>query len=324
MNESADGTPIASGYPDGTPADMSVRAGVEIPADHPREWLEFVDPANSEHVFSVDLTWLLSTYQCRFGTSLCQGIDAATPDAGCCVHGAFLTDEDDRGALAEVVPHLSAEDWQWRGEAADPEWNIEFRDDWTAIDAHHEGAEIEPWLEWDELDNDEGVAEPALKTKTIAGACIFANRADFAGGAGCALHRWALRNDVALTVAKPEVCWQLPIRREEQWETRPDGAEVLRTTITEYTRRGWGNGGEDFDWYCTSDPACHTGGEPLWRTHKDELVELMGEPAYEAVAEHCREREQWARRSPSGFPLLAIHPATKIAAEREGRAPSGS
>ncbi len=27
-----------------------------------------------------------------------------------------------------------------------------------------------------------------------------------------------------LTVVKPEVCWQLPLRRHEEYEERPDGA----------------------------------------------------------------------------------------------------
>lgn len=300
---------IASGYPDGTAADLAVRSGQETPADHPREFFEFIDPADSEHIVSVDLTWLLSTYRCRFGTEACHGIDAENPDVGCCVHGAFLTDEDDRGALAEIVPQLTDEDWQLRpmvmGKVSDTESE----------------PESEPWLVWDELDaedTDSGESEPALKTRVHNGACVFANRSDHPGGPGCALHGWALKNDVKLTVAKPEVCWQLPLRRLEDWETRPDGSEKLRTTVTEYNRRGWGGGGEDFDWYCTSDPGCHTGDESLWSTHAEELRELIGAEAYAVVADHCRRREQMARPTalaPSGFPLLSIHPATAAARE---------
>src|SRR5690625_5867830 len=75
-----------------------------------------------------------------------------------------------------------------------------------------------------------------------------------------------------LTVVKPEVCWQLPIRRHEEWEERTDGQEILRTTLGEYDRRGWGNGGEDFDWYCTTDSACHNSPEPMWSSHISELT----------------------------------------------------
>ena len=147
--------------------------------------------------------------------------------------------------------------------------------------------QIEPWLVWDELDGDDGEPEPALKTKVLDGACIFANRAGWATGAGCALHQWAMAEDQELTVVKPEVCWQLPIRRHEEWEERTDGQEILRTTLGEYDRRGWGNGGEDFDWYCTTDSACHNSPEPMWRSHISELTALMGKKAYELLAAHC-------------------------------------
>ncbi|WJY73647.1 hypothetical protein [Corynebacterium auriscanis] len=310
----APNTPLASGFPDGTKADLSVQAGQELPVDFSREWLEYLDPEDSEHIIQIDLTWMLSTYRCHFGTSACRGIDSSNPDAGCCGHGAFLTDDDDREALKTVAEALTDEDWQLR------RWclNRTERGDGSVGDI----ADLEPWLEWDELENDEGDMEPALKTITSNGACVFANRSDFDGNKGCALHGWALNNDVPLTVAKPEVCWQLPLRRLEAWETRPDGREQLRTTITEYNRRGWGDGGEDFDWYCTTDPNCHVVDTPtadspaIWSTHRDELIELIGESSYEVLADHCRQREAMARVSPSGFPLLAIHPATAVAAGR--------
>lgn len=293
---------LASGYPEGTPADLSIRAGDEMPADHPRERLEFLDPADPEHIIDIDLTWLLSTYSCQFGTDACRGIDAANPDVGCCVHGAFLTDEDDRRALTDIAQQLSDDDWQLRPEV---------------LAMVSTDTDLEPWLVWDELDGDNGEPEPAVKTRVVRGACVFANRKNFPGGAGCALHRWALDHDIAVTIAKPEVCWQLPLRRIEEWETRPDGVEMLRTTITEYTRRGWGAGGEDFDWYCTSAPACHIGSTGLWQSCETELRELIGNAAYEILADYCRSREEALRLAPSGLPLLAIHPAT-AEARRQG------
>ncbi|MBF4552783.1 hypothetical protein [Corynebacterium suicordis] len=330
MNQSPQHLSAASGYPEGTAADLSVREGRELPADYPREWLEFLDPADSEHIIQVDLTWLLSTYRCRFGTEACLGIDASNPDVGCCSHGAFLTDADDRARVAKVAATLTEDEWQFRPAEQMEAWEKslaasgkkgnEGGEEETQGTQENNGygatmGELEPWLEWDELENDEGGMEPALKTITTSGACIFANRAGFVGGQGCALHAWALRNGENVLESKPEVCWQLPLRRLEEWETRPDGAEQLRTTITEYTRRGWGNGGEDFDWYCTTDPNCHAGTEALWRTHEEELTELIGSEAYAVVAEHCEAREQLAAVAPSGFPLLSIHPATAQARE---------
>ena len=52
--------------------------------------------------------------------------------------------------------------------------------------------------------------------------------------------------------AKPDVCWQLPIRRSYRTVERPDDTSYLEVTIAEYDRRGWGPGGHDLDWYCSS------------------------------------------------------------------------
>ena len=53
-------------------------------------------------------------------------------------------------------------------------------------------------------------------TRIVDGACIFLNRPDFAGGAGCALHLAAVDADESPLDWKPSVCWQLPIRVD--WE----------------------------------------------------------------------------------------------------------
>lgn len=290
----------------------------EVAPDFPREWFEFTNPDDPDHVISCDLTWLLSTYACVFGTDACRGIDSGNADVGCCGHGAFLCDEDDRDRLVATVRAMEADAgdgpsesgwWQNRPSAVTG-W---LRD----IDS---GAEepLEPWLEWDELDDDDGNPEPALKTQVLDGACIFANRAGWPGGAGCALHQWAVAHDVDHVKAKPDVCWQLPLRRLEAYEERPDGHEILRTTITEYDRRGWGGGGEDFDWYCTGDPGAHDHADAIWKSHRSELVELIGEACYAVLADHCRAREAAGRAKafgPSGYPLLSIHPATRAAKE---------
>ncbi|EUA22545.1 hypothetical protein I552_7036 [Mycobacterium xenopi 3993] len=36
--------------------------------DFTREWVEFYDPDNPEHLIAADLTWLLSRWTCVFGT----------------------------------------------------------------------------------------------------------------------------------------------------------------------------------------------------------------------------------------------------------------
>ncbi|MEJ6012861.1 hypothetical protein WG936_03245 [Corynebacterium sp. H127] len=279
--------PVFLGFPEDSCAAAAINRGDELPPDFEREWYEFTSPEDPLHQFTIDLTWLESYWNCGFGTAACKGIDAENPSLGCCGHGAFLSDDTDRAQLVDAVNRMPPKYWQLRP-------------------ADIDGGDLEPWLEWDELDGDDGTPEPALKTVLVDGACIFANRPGWPTGAGCALHQWAVAEGEDLTVVKPEVCWQLPLRRLEAYEDRPDGVEILRTTITEYNRRGWGNGGEDFDWYCTTAPGCHTATQPIWRTNEAELRALMGDAPYEKLAAYCQRRAEVGAR-------LAPHPASVAA-----------
>ena len=269
-----------------TPAQPSSRPGPhpgEVGLDFAREWVEFYDPDNPEHLIAADLTWLLSRWTCVFGTAACQGIISGRPDDGCCSHGAFLCDDDDRANLDDAVSKLTDADWQLRDK----------------------GLGRKGYLELDENDG-----EQQLRTRTVKGACIFLNRPGFAGGAGCALHIKAVRLGVEPLTMKPEVCWQLPIRRSQEWVTRPDDTEILKTTITEFDRRGWGPGGADLHWYCSGDPAAHVGSRQVWQSLAPELTELLGEKAYGELATIC------ARRNELG--LVAEHPATRAARDLPG------
>ena len=108
----------------------------------------------------------------------------------------------------------------------------------------------------------------ARKTRVVDGACIFLNSPDFPGGYGCAFHHEAARRGVPFHTLKPEVCWQLPIRRTYRTVERPDGTSYLEASIGEYDRRGWGEGGHDLDWYCSGNSEAHVGtpaGVPVQR-----------------------------------------------------------
>ncbi|MGW4247439.1 hypothetical protein [Nocardia sp. NPDC004722] len=259
----------------------------EVELDFPREWIEFVDPANDEHLIAADMTWLLSRWTCVFGTPACQGIIDGRENDGCCSHGAFLSDEEDGKKLHAAVKMLTPEDWQLMPEAMDDKGRVRKK----------------LYLEEDDLDD-----EPALRTRRFDGACIFLNRPGFAEGIGCALHTMALRKGLEPLTVKPEVCWQLPIRRTQEWVERPDGVEILRTAIGEYDRRGWGPGGLDLNWYCTGSPDAHVGTRPVWEAYAPELIELIGKPAYDELAAHCKRRQ--------GLGIVAVHPATVIAEEK--------
>lgn len=301
MNQPAP-RPVFLGFPADSPAGRSITAGRETRPDFPREWFEFVHPEDPNHIFSIDLTWLESTWSCRFGTPECKGIDETRPALGCCIHGAYIADEEDRDTVFAAVKAMDPQFWQLRPAETD------------AFFAADDPTWLEPWLEWDEegteaLDPDEDEG-PHIKTKVVDGACIFANRPGHPTGPGCALHQWAMAEGRDIVGSKPEVCWQVPFSREDAWEERTDGQEILRTTIGEYHRRQWGGGGEDFDWWCTAAPACHTGATPVWQSMKDELIGLIGEEPYGVVAKHCEKRMQL------DDDLRATHPATRAARGR--------
>ncbi len=159
----------------------------EVDADPVRDWVEFVDPADGAHLVRADLTWLLSSWTCVYGRG-CQGIVEGRADDGCCTHGAFWSDDDDEQRVRAAAAELDPEHWQ-----------------------HAATGSALGVAETDELDG-----EPAGRTRLVDGACVFLNRPGFAGGEGCALHALALRTGRHPLETKPDVCWQLPVRRTQE------------------------------------------------------------------------------------------------------------
>ena len=242
----------------------------ETDLDFPRAFVEFRDPADEAQVFRCDLTWLTSRWTCIFGRG-CQGIYAGRPDDGCCTHGAHFADKDDEKRTRRFMKQLTPQTWQF----------------------HDEGTRLKnAWIETDD-DGDR-------KTAVHDGACIFLNRPGFPGGEGCALHGLALRTGLQPLETKPDVCWQLPLRRTFREVELTDGTEYTEVTIGEYDRRGWGPGGHDFHWYCSGNTEAHTAAEPLYVTSRPELVELMGQQAYDELVTHCEAHLE---------SRLALHPA---------------
>jgi hypothetical protein len=258
----------------------------EVGLDFSREWVEFADPADPDHRVRADLTWLASAWTCIFGRG-CAGVVEGRPDDGCCSHGAFFTDADDLARVGTNVELLTDEDWQLAPVG---------RASWTEEDTASDGPAP------DGPAPDEQDAVRSLRTRVVDGACVFLNRPGFPGGQGCALHRMALRTGVHPLTTKPDVCWQLPVRREQEHVDRPDGTRVLVTTVGEFDRRGWGPGGHDLHWWCTGAPVAHVSPEPLVETYAAELTELLGAPAY---AELRRLTELRLDRG-----LIAPHPAS--------------
>jgi hypothetical protein len=239
----------------------------EVDLDFPRQWVEFVDPDDEEQIFRCDLTWLLSRWTCIFGNG-CKGILSDRPDDGCCSHGAHYSDKDDEKRVKSFAKAMTADEWQFRKQGL-------------------KGGITE-------------LEDGKRRTRRYDEACIFLNRPGFAAGQGCALHLHALNTGLHPLETKPDVCWQLPVRRSYDRVTRPDDTKVLVTTIGEYDRRGWGAGGHDLDWYCSGATEAHVAADPLYVGYGPELIALMGQPAYDVLVDMCEQALQ---------SRVAVHPA---------------
>jgi hypothetical protein len=147
------------------------------------------------------------------------GTAPGRPDDGCCSHGAFYSGREDEQRVRKFAAQLTPETWQY------------YKKGQRGIT---------------ELDDGK------RRTRRVDDACIFLNRPGFPGGMGCALHSLALKIGRHPLETKPDVCWQLPIRRTFEWIERPDDTKMLVVSIGEYDRRGWGSGGHDLTWWCTS------------------------------------------------------------------------
>ena len=218
--------------------------------DDRREWLSFEHGGDT---YLFDLTFLQSSWRCIFGQG-CKGVlpeDATELGHGCCSHGAHFADAPDRKRVQRLARRLTDEQWQLRGVAEDLG---------GPIARNAEG-------EW--------------TTRVHDGACIFLNRGDSPQGTGCALHLGALDAAEPVVDWKPEVCWQVPLRLTHHVD------EVGHTTWTlrDWKRRDWGEGGEEFHWWCTESPEAFVDRAPVLDTLRHEIVALVGEEVYERLRE---------------------------------------
>ena len=238
-----------------------------------REWVTFDDPDEDGRRWQIDVTFLLSSWQCIFGCG-CQGVlTERAPELvqGCCSYGAHFSDRKDRDHVNRAAKELTADEWQFRKVGREK-------------GIYAKAGKDEGKIDW--------------RTRLVDDACIFLNRPGFPGGPGCALHLHALRHGIHHSDVKPEVCWQLPLRRID--EEQEDGTVV--STLTEFAREGWGEGGDDFEWWCTEAPEAFTGSQPVYRSLAVELKKMLGAKLYRRVVEYLDERRR-ARPKP------VVHPA---------------
>ena len=223
--------------------------------DDVHEWLS-LDYEGDTYLF--DLTFLTSNYTCIYGDG-CPGIlDGPAPEMqqGCCSFGAHFSDKADRKRIAALSDELGPDEWQFQARAR------------TMGGPIHKNEDGE-WV-----------------TRLVDDACVFLNRPGFSVGAGCALHQAALARGERFIDWKPEVCWQVPMRLDHHTDDVGHTTFVLR----EWKRRDWGEGGTDFHWWCTEDDQAFVGHRPVYESCRDEIVELVGEPAYDRLLMHLVHR----------------------------------
>lgn len=229
-----------------------------------RRWVS-LDHDGDTYLF--DLTFLESNWTCIFAAG-CQGIRsevAPERNEGCCTFGAHFSDAADRKRVLARADALTAEQWQFKGVAKElggPVVKID-KKTWT--------------------------------TRVHEDACIFLNRNDFARGPGCALHVGALDAGESFLDWKPEVCWQVPLRLSHH----VDESGHTTWTLTDWKRRDWGEGGEDFAWWCTDSSEAFVGTKMVVESMAAEISALVGSEVYERLLE-----------------LLDEPPAARVAAPR--------
>ncbi len=195
-------------------------------------------------------------------------------EQGCCSYGAHLQDADDRRNLLRHARRLTAEQWQHKPRSA--------REPLTTVS--DDGEEL---------------------TRLVDDACIFLNRPGFPGGAGCALHVGAVAAGERPMDWKPQVCWQVPLRLDETREANGH----LTTTLREWKRRDWGDGGAEFHWWCTDSREAFVDRRAVWQTLRDEIIELTSQAAYDELVRHITARSKAAARA--GTVAFLPHPQVR-------------
>jgi len=224
------------------------------------EWISFDDP-DEHRTWVFDKTFLTSNYKCIYGCG-CKGIlEQPSPELeqGCCSFGAHFVDAADVENTRRHFERISPEHMQF----------------------HAVAIEHGITREGDPTENDDGVLEPTVMSTLADDACVFLNRPGFAGGVGCALHIAAEAAGERPLDWKPQVCWQVPLRLEHS----DDDSGHVTSRLREWKRRDWGEGGEEFAWWCTEEPDAFVGAEPLYVSARDDIVELVGAHIYDLMVE---------------------------------------
>jgi hypothetical protein len=232
------------------------------------EWVSFDDP-DEDRTWVFDVTFLLSRWRCIYGHG-CQGVLTGPAEElaqGCCSYGAHFTDEDDVARVKAAARTLGDDEWQFAATGRRS----------GVVRTQPDGSRV---------------------TRLVKGACIFLNRPGFPGGPGCALHLAALARNRPPLELKPDVCWQLPLRRDDA----TDAAGHVTSTISQWDRRHWGEGGEEFHWWCTEAAEAFTGSQAVYENMAGELTAMVGPEIYRRLVAYLQARQ--STRVPLPHPVV--------------------
>ncbi|MDW3179436.1 MAG: hypothetical protein R8J94_18730 [Acidimicrobiia bacterium] len=231
------------------------------PAQSASEWVSFIAADGDTWLF--DLSFFSSNWNCIYGSG-CAGIEAEVDvegQRGCCSYGAHFADDADLTRVMKVAEVLPPHLWQH----------------------HHARTDLdEPTLDklteaLTDVDDDGDRV-----TAVVDGACVFLNRPGFEAGAGCAIHLAALSAELEPLEWKPEVCWQLPIRVEHHLDDNDQATHLVR----QWTRKDWGEAGEDLAWWCSEAQEAFSGDQSVAKYVRAEIAALAGESVADALISH--------------------------------------
>jgi hypothetical protein len=241
------------------------------------EWVSF-DDDEEERTWVFDVTFLTSNWTCIFGAG-CQGVlTGPAPELvqGCCSYGAHFVDHDDVAKIEKIAAELPAKYWQFRDKGVTKKGVVKI------ARVNKDGDTV---------------------TRQAEDACIFLNRPGFETGPGCALHTYAVATGQRPLDLKPDVCWQLPLRREDA----EDADGHVTSTVRQWDRSHWGDGGREFHWWCTEADDAFVERRPVYETLRDELVELCNQVVYDKVVAYLA-----SRKATTFLPHPAVRRTSKI------------
>ncbi|MGH9058299.1 MAG: hypothetical protein ACRDZY_02095, partial [Acidimicrobiales bacterium] len=93
----------------------------------------------------------------------------------------------------------------------------------------------------------------------------------------------------------------------------------VTSTVRQWDRRDWGEGGQAFAWWCLEAAEAFSGARPAYRSLAEELVALVGPEPYRLVSGYLDSRLDSSRAGRRAVPLP--HPAAR---HRHGSSTAGA